>query len=212
MGLLAPAYLPEEEITLVNAKPKLIVVLMIFLFATMSPLPRAVEYTVFTAKNVLTNLVDKRLCAATIREIFDESMGNMKIRYPNMSKSDLPPDLMRSILFREQIPLTEKIMSLIQNSLLTNSLDSITSDTQVIPTTNILSAYIYGEYAAKPYEYREILSSLSNELLDMFGAGENETVADVGKYLELIATGVMNLRLQTSYEIAKKKGTGSSTA
>jgi len=98
-------------------------------------------------------------------------------------------------------------MNLIQNSLLTNSLDVITENTQVIPTTNIMSAYIYGNYAERPYTYMEILSSMSNELLDMFGARENETVADVGKYLEVISAGVMNLRLMTSYEVACEEGT-----
>jgi len=37
----------------------------------------------------------------------------------------------------------------------------------------------------------EILSSMSNELLDMFGERENETVADAEEYLKVISAGVI---------------------
>ena len=98
-------------------------------------------------------------------------------------------------------------MNLIQDSLLTNSLDVITENTKVIPTTNIMSAYIYGHYAEQPYMYKEIISSMTSELLTMFNAGAFDTVADVGKYLEVIARGMMNMRLQTSYEVSKEEKT-----
>eukprot|EP01042_Synura_sphagnicola_P036778 gene36778-biopygen26573 len=134
-------------------------------------------------------------------------MIDIKLRYPMIAESDVSPKIMLAILFRKTIPLTEEIMNLIQDSLPTNSLDVITENTKVIPTTNIMSAYIYGNYAKQPYMYLEILSSMSDELLDMFGARENETVADVGNYLEVISAGVMNLRLMTSYEVACEEGT-----
>ena len=135
----------------------------------MASLPRAVEFTVLRAGIVLKDLGQKKLSAATIREIFDKAMKDIKLRYPMIAESDVPPKIMRAILFRTTIPLTEEIMNLIQDSLLTNSLDVITENTKVIPTTNIMSAYIYGNYAERPYMYMEILSSMSNELLDMFG-------------------------------------------
>ena len=70
-------------------------------------------------------------------------------------------------------------MNLIQDSLLTNSLDVITENTKVIPTTNIMSAYIYGHYAEQPYMYKEIISSMTSELLTMFNASASDAVADV---------------------------------
>ena len=112
---------------------------------------------------------------------------------------------MRAILFRTEIPLTEEIMNLIQDSLLTNSLDVIAENTKVIPTTNIMSAYIYGHYAEQRHMYKKILSSMTSELLTMFNASASDTVADVGKYLEVIARGMMNMRLQTSYEVSNKE-------
>ena len=124
----------------------------------MASLPRAVEFTVLRAGIVLKDLGQKKLSAATIREIFDKAMNDIKLRYPMIAESDVSPKIMRAILFRTKIPLTEEIMNLIQNSLLTNSLDVITENTQVIPTTNIMSAYIYGNYAEQPYMYMEILS------------------------------------------------------
>ena len=98
-------------------------------------------------------------------------------------------------------------MNLIQNSLLTNSLDVITENTKVIPTTNIMSAYIYGNYAEQRHMYKKILSSMTSELLTMFNASASDTVADVGKYLEVIARGMMNMRLQTSYEVSEEEKT-----
>ena len=70
-------------------------------------------------------------------------------------------------------------MNLIQDSLLANSLDVITENTKVIPTTNIMSAYIYGNYAEQSYMYKKILSSMTSELLTMFNASASDAVADV---------------------------------
>eukprot|EP01042_Synura_sphagnicola_P036483 gene36483-biopygen7062 len=181
--------------------------LMILLFATVSALPRAVECTVVEAGKVLQNLRNEKITTSTIRQILSNAINAIRERYPDIEKSDLCPTLMRSILFRTRIPLTEERETFIESGLLINSLHPLTAHAGVIPETNFMSAYLYGNYGRQTYSHTQILSSITSELFGLFGVDmhPNETVTDVGKYREVIATGVTSLRLWTSYDVARQE-------
>ena len=74
-----------------------------------------------------------------LKKLFLDTTNNINTIYDSIRDSNVSPDHMRTILFEDEVILDENMMSLVEDSFLTNSLDSIKEKTRIIPKTSIVS-------------------------------------------------------------------------
>jgi len=122
-----------------------------------------------------------------LQQVFARSIEVVNLRYPNIKDTKVPPAVLRALLFRDLIQLTPAITILIESSVLTNSLRTISKKTSLIPNSNIVSMHVsminINDDRCSDNFYSGVVVSLTRELTESF----LERVArhiNIGYYLE----------------------------
>jgi hypothetical protein len=147
-----PMYLPEsayralEDNELFKFRLKL-------LLATVAPIPRAVQYLVteLTTFFQSSNNSDGVTSPEELKRLFDHTSLQIKENYNAIRFVSVLPKYMRAILFEEDLLVDDNVMTMVENSFLTNALDNISSTTRIVPKTSILSMQIYSQDKENEY-------------------------------------------------------------
>jgi hypothetical protein len=195
-----PKYLPESVYCALKNN-KYFQFRLKLLLSTVAPIPRAVEYIVsdlvyyFSTSSDLVRLTSPE----KLKHLFSNSTEKVNRLYKSIGNSNLSPAHMRAILFEEVIILDKELMSLVKDSLLTNSLDEIYEETKFVPKTSVVSMQIYSKN--KTTEYCKTISATINNLL----SNSTEKNLDIGIFLECAVAGLLRARLNVLGELAKKR-------
>jgi len=127
----------------------------------------------------------------------------LKIRqnYDEIRLVSVLPKQMRAILFEEEILVDDNVMTMVENSFLTNALGFISDKTRIVPKTSILSMQIYSQNKENEY-CQTIVETIDKLLIDYYTRKSISTnVLKLGDFLECAVAGLLRARLNVLGDI-----------
>ena len=197
-----PAYLPPEVYEAL-CDDKVARFRLELLFATVSRIPRAVQYVVTDVQKYFRisrgSDMRKIISPEMMNKLYLEIFKNLYRKYGCMTEATVLPKHMRAILFEEEIALDTYITDMVKNSLLTNSLKRIGPDVKLCPKTSIISMKIYSKDRNEKY-WQSISHTITELLENMCSEGPN--TEKLGQFLETSVRGLINARLYVLMKLA----------
>lgn len=162
------------------------------LFATVAPIPRAVQYVVSGIQEYFClrrgGDVRKPITSEMLDEVYLEAYSKLEAKYKGMRKCPVLPKHVRALLFKKEIVLDAHLTKMIMNTLLVNPLEQIKEDAAIVPKTSVLSMKLYAEGRKEEY-WRSILCAI--ESLDKLFFKEPNKVK-LGHFLAAAVQGFIN--------------------
>ena len=196
-----PMYLPESAYRALEAN-ELFKFRLKLLIATVAPIPRAVQYLVteLTTFFSSSNNSDGITSPEELKRMFDHTSVQIKENYKEIRIVPVFPEHMRAILFEEEILVDDNVMTMVENSFLTNALDIISNKARIVPRTSILSMQIYSQNKVSEY-CRTIVATIDKLLSDYTRKSMPMNVLKLGDFLECAVSGLLRARLNVLGDI-----------
>lgn len=163
---------------------------MLSLIACLSPMPRAIQFMI----SILESYENWRFDAPRVKALYEATITMVKVHYPSADPF-MRPKYGKALLFGDRIILDDTVMTLIQNSLFTNSVEKFAPIGQghIVPQASIVSidALLSDEDVS---EYVLILRKTIRDLLQHLLS--NDGIQKAGRPLEIVMRGLVNARLR----------------